>query len=131
MTLSARMTLGKTKMDTSGGEAKSDRSSWLRFIVSMMVLVGVTLFGGVFLFAAARDILGSEAWRQLAYEHFAAAIGLPVAVLGALFVVLFLEVKSGRAEFEAWGLKFRGASGEVVLFVVVFLAFAIAIKVLW
>ncbi len=118
-------------MATSEKQTASERPVWLRFAVAMMVLCGVAVLGGVFLFAAMRDILGSEAWRQLAQAHFAATVGIPIAVLGALFVVLFLEVKSGRVEFEAWGLKFKGASGEVILFVVVFLAFSIAIKALW
>jgi hypothetical protein len=70
-------------------------------------------------------------WLQIANDHFAATVGLPVACLSALFVVLFLEVKSGRIEFEAWGLKFKGASGEVILFVLVFLVMVVAIKMLW
>jgi IS1 family transposase len=52
----------------------------------------------------------------------------PAAALTALFDVLFLEAKAGRIEFEAWQFKIRGASGEVVLFVVVFLAIATAVK---
>lgn len=118
-------------MTSTESAPKRERPSWLRFLASMMVLGGVATFGGVFLFAAARDVLGSAVWLKLAREHFAATVGVPVAVLGALFVVLFLEVKSGRIEFEAWGLKFKGASGEVVLFVIVFISFAIAIKTLW
>lgn len=119
-------------MRTPEDQETAQKSQWLRFAVSMLVLVAVAGIGGVFLYAAARDILGSEAWSQVAHDHFAATVGLPIAALAALFVVLFLEVKSGgRIEFEAWGLKFKGASGEVILFVVVFLAFVTAIKVLW
>lgn len=79
-------------MATSAPE-QVDSKPWIRFAVSMLVLLGFGALGGVFLYAAARDILGSAAWLQVAQEHFAATIGLPVAVLGALFVVLFLEVK--------------------------------------
>ena len=118
-------------MATSDSQTQNESRPWVRFLVSMLVLCGFAAFGGVFLFAAARDLLGSAAWLQVAHDHFAATIGLPVAVLAAIFVVLFLEVKSGRVEFEAWGLKFKGASGEVVLFVIVFLAFVAAIKLLW
>ena len=103
----------------------------LRTAVACLVLCGTTLFGGVFLYAVTRDIIGNELWVQIAREHFAATIGLPAVALVSLFVVLFLEAKSGRIEFEAWGLKFRGASGEVILFVVCFLAIALAIKMLW
>jgi hypothetical protein len=116
--------------DQSEAESHAPRSP-LRIAVSILAIAGAAAIGGVLLFAASRDILGSAAWLQIAHDHFAATIGLPAAAFTSLFVVLFLEVKSGRVEFEAWGLKFRGASGEVVLFVFVFLAIAIAIKVLW
>lgn len=55
-------------------------------------------------------------------------IATVAAALTALFVVLYLEAKAGRIEFEAWQFKIRGVSGEVVLFVVVFLAIATAVK---
>ena len=102
-----------------------------RRIVSIVVLLSAGAIGAAFTVAAARDIVGSAAWLEIAREHFAATVGLPAAALAALFVVLFLEVKSGRMEFELWGMKFKGASGEAVMFVIVFLAIALAIKVLW
>jgi hypothetical protein len=108
-----------------------EKRSPLRTVVSILAISAAAIFGGVLLFAASRDILGSTLWLEIAHDHFAATIGLPAAAFTSIFVVLFLEVKSGRVEFEAWGLKFKGASGEVVLFVFVFLAIAVAIKVLW
>lgn len=102
-----------------------------RPLVSVVVLLGAGAIGAAFTLALVRDIVGSEVWVQIAREHFAATIGLPSAALASLFVVLFLEVKSGRIEFEVWGMKFRGASGEVVLFIAVFLSIALAIKMLW
>jgi hypothetical protein len=45
--------------------------------------------------------------------------------------VLFLEAKSGRIEFEGFGFKFRGASGEIILWVICFFAIVTAIKLLW
>ena len=102
-----------------------------RPLISAIVLLGAGSIGAAFTLAVVRDIVGNEAWLQIAREHFAATIGLPSAALAALFVVLFLEVKSGRIEFELWGMKFKGASGEVVLFVVVFLSIALAIRMLW
>jgi hypothetical protein len=115
---------------SSNSEITEKRSPF-RTTVSVLAISAAAILGGVLLFAASRDIVGSAAWLQIAQEHFAATIGLPAAALVSFLVVLFLEVKSGRIEFEAWGLKFKGASGEVVLFVFVFLAIAIAIKVLW
>ncbi len=109
----------------------AERKLSLRVVVSILLVASAAIIGGVMLYAAARDILGSAAWLQIARDHFAATIGLPSAAFAAIFVVIFLEVKSGRVEFEMWGLKFKGASGEVVLFVFVFTAIAGAIKLLW
>jgi hypothetical protein len=103
----------------------------LRRTVAVLVLIAASVLGGVFVFASARRILESGAWIKIAQEHFAAVIGLPAAALASLFVVIFLEAKSGRIRFEALGFKFDGASGEVVLFVLVFLAFSSAIRMLW
>jgi hypothetical protein len=63
--------------------------------------------------------------------HPAAILGLPSAALAALCIVLFLEVKSGRIEFEGFGFKFRGASGEIILWVICFLAIVASIRLLW
>ena len=116
--------------DTPQATKEMKRHSF-RPLVSIVVLLAAGAIGAAFTLALVRDIVGSEVWVQIAREHFAATIGLPSAALASLFVVLFLEVKSGRIEFELWGMKFRGASGEVVLFVVVFLSIALAIKMLW
>ena len=63
--------------------------------------------------------------------HPAVVLGLPTGALAAFCIVLFLEAKSGRIEFEGFGFKFRGASGEVILWVICFLAIAGAIRLLW
>jgi hypothetical protein len=120
----------ETPVATPQSEAEVKRLSF-RPLVSVVVLLGAGAIGAAFTLALVRDIVGSEVWVQIAREHFAATIGLPSAALASLFVVLFLEVKSGRIEFELWGMKFRGASGEVVLFIAVFLSIALAIKMLW
>lgn len=67
----------------------------------------------------------------LGLQHFAAAIGLPFAALAALGLVTLFETRSGPIEFEALGLKFKGASGPIIFWVLSFLAIAVAIKLLW
>ncbi len=103
-----------------------------RRIVAILALVGATLVGGVFLFFLARDIANAEPWMmELLRAHPAAVLGLPMAALAALCIVLFLEAKSGRIEFEGFGFKFRGASGEIILWVICLLAITASIKLLW
>ena len=64
-------------------------------------------------------------------EHFAATIGLPMAALLSAFIVVALRHSEGPIKFEGLGMKFEGASGQVVLWVVCFLAIAVAIRLLW
>ena len=67
----------------------------------------------------------------LAYEHPAAMIGLPLCALAALCLVLLLRSTSGPIEFEAVGLKFKGASGPIIMWVVTYLAMVASVKLLW
>ena len=68
---------------------------------------------------------------KIVEEHFAATIGLPMAALLAAFIVVSLRYSDGPIRFEGLGFKFEGASGQLVLWVFVFLAIAGAIRLLW
>ncbi|AXW53397.1 hypothetical protein CJO92_12435 [Ralstonia solanacearum] len=76
-------------------------------------------------------MLTDSALYALALDHFAATVGLPAGALAALCIVVFLESSSGPIEFEGVGFRFKGASGPIVLWVLVFLSIAGAIKVLY
>ena len=55
-----------------------------------------------------------------------------MAAITSLFIVLVCDVIAGdKIKFKVWGLEFEGGSGQVILWVVVFLAIATAIKLLW
>jgi len=97
-----------------------------------MALVATTMVGAVFVFFLVRDIANAEPWLMEVFRsHPGVVLGLPLAALAALCIVLFLEAKSGLIEFEGFGFKFRGASGEIILWVICFLAIVAAIKTLW
>jgi hypothetical protein len=111
--------------------AESSRREWHHHLVRYLVLIGAAVLGVAFAVGVLRNVLGQFGWHEVVLAHFPATVGLPCAALAALFVVLFLEIRSGHIEFEVWTAKFHGASGEVVLFVFVFLALALGIKMLW
>ncbi len=104
----------------------------VRSVVPWLVLVGVVLFSGAYLL-----LFGYWMYRDfnffgaIARDHFAAVIGLPFAALAALCIVLFLEFRSGQMEIEAFGIKFRGASGPAIIWLFCFLGIAGAIKMVW
>lgn len=103
-----------------------------RAVIATLVLIALAVVGGVFVYFLALDIAYAQPWMmQVFKEHTAAVLGLPLAAIAAFALVLVLETKSGRIEFEGFGFKFRGASGEVIMWVICFLAIVSSIKLLW
>jgi len=87
-----------------------------------------TMAGGFLAYHSAQR----DGWMvQLVREQFPALILLPMSALGALCIVLLLRLSSGPLEFKVIGFEFRGASGQVVLWVVCFLAMIASVKLLW
>jgi len=69
--------------------------------------------------------------KEIVKDHFSAVVGLPVAALVAAFIVVGLRHSEGPIKFEGFGMKFEGASGQVILWVITFLSISAAIKLLW
>jgi len=70
-------------------------------------------------------------WPDVLEKHFHAIFGIPGAAVVAFVIVIFLRQADGPIEFEGLGFKFKGAAGQVVMWVVCFLAIAGAIKLVW
>ena len=70
-------------------------------------------------------------WRDVIQSNFAAMVLFPACAGFALVLVLVLRAAAGEIEFEVLGLKFRGASGPLVFWVLCFLAQILAVKLLW
>ncbi len=64
-------------------------------------------------------------------KHSAATICLPLASIGAVCLVFFLKAHIGPIEIEAFKVKFRGASGPIILWILCFLAMVFSIWLLW
>jgi hypothetical protein len=74
---------------------------------------------------------GLDPWVEVAKQHFLATIGLTGFALVSFSVVIFLRHADGPIEFEIWGLKFRGAAGQVVIWVFCVIALSVCAKLLW
>ena len=74
---------------------------------------------------------GRVDWSKIFVEHFAATVGLPLAAIAAFVIVVLLQQGEAPLEFEGLGFKFKGSSGQILLWVVCFLAISGAIKFLW
>ncbi len=102
-----------------------------RMLVTVLALLGTVAFAVLFLYGSVVSMM-TEPWvLEIAQKHFAASVGLPFAALAALCLVSVLEIRSGPVEFEAWGLKFKGAAAPIVFWILIFLAIAASIKLLW
>ena len=95
-----------------------------------LVAAGVwgTFMGG---FLAYHSLQPDDWMLHLVEKQFPAMILVPMSALGSLCLVLLLRLSSGPLEFKALGFEFRGASGQVVLWVVCFIALILSIKLLW
>lgn len=114
-------------------EAKDSSSAEDRFRRTAMWVLGCSLIvicSAVF-YAFVRYGDTQQLWIPIAQQHFAAVVGLPMAALASAIVVLVLRVSAGPIEFDAWGLKFKGASAPIVFWILCFLAISVSIKMLW
>ena len=68
---------------------------------------------------------------DLVVKNFPAIIGLPFAFIAAFVVVALFRQGSAPIEFTAFGVSFKGASGEIILWVLCFLAVSGSIRMLW
>ncbi|MBB2961905.1 hypothetical protein [Methylobacterium sp. R2-1] len=58
---------------------------------------------------------------QLVLKNFPIIIGLPFAFLAAFIVIALLRQGDGPLEFKGFGFEFKGASGEIILWLLCFL----------
>ncbi|MGH6823647.1 MAG: hypothetical protein ACREC4_09205, partial [Methylocella sp.] len=58
-------------------------------------------------------------------------VGLPTATGVSVAIVVFLRQTDGPIEFEGLGFKLKGAAGQVTMWILTFLAMAVAMKLLW
>ncbi len=94
------------------------------------------IIGGIFLVCYLAFIASSFFWtggwiNDLFQMHYVFFVGLPFAGFIAYFVVGTLENVRGRIEFEVFSMKFKGASGPIVMWIVVFLTIITAIRLVW
>lgn len=85
--------------------------------------------------AALLWLLGTEWYnaslRQFIVDHFPATIGIPAAYVFSFLIVAIFESTAGKVKFEVLALKFEGAAGPIVMWVLCFLAIASSIRFLW
>jgi hypothetical protein len=113
-------------------EVNKGSNSRLKQIIFGAVIIGTAAFTTIFLVLNVYLLwIDNKLVMKIIEEHYAATMGLPLAAIAALVLVLLLEASAGPIEIEGLGFKFRGASGPAILWIFVFLAMTLAIKLLW
>lgn len=74
---------------------------------------------------------GRQELMQIYIDHLQAMVGLPSAAFISLFIIIILKATSGNIEFSGLGFSFKGASGQIVLFIFLYMCTAFSIKMLW
>lgn len=116
---------------SSSGESTTSLDK-LRISASWLVVLILLAFGAYALYklTGVHETPG-DFWKTLVREQFPVIVGLPMAGLGALFLVLILRISAGPLEFELAGVKFKGSAAPLAFWVLCFLSCTLAIKLLW
>ena len=106
---------------------------YLKFKVIFAWVVGILFVAfGAYLFWMIFIVGINEDFVEIYKTHFTVLVGLPAAAFFSTFLILLLKVvEKEPLEFDMLGVKFKGTSGQVVLWVFVFLAITVSIKILW
>jgi hypothetical protein len=64
-------------------------------------------------------------------QNFAATLAVPLSAVAAFCIVTLLRVTTGPIEVEAQGIKFSGASGPIIFWILCFIVIVFGVKILW
>jgi hypothetical protein len=90
---------------------------WITLVVGIAANIWIAFWDGTY--------------AQVVDNHASAIFGVPFACGVATVVVSSVRSSIGKIEFKLLGAEFQGASGPAVMWVMCFLAQALAIRVLW
>lgn len=99
--------------------------------VKWVAISGACILGAVYLFWLIWGFNYDMRFIDIMYLHLAAVMGIPGAIIVAFVIVSVLENVSGPIKFEGLGFKFEGASGPIIMWVIVFLSLVGGIRILW
>jgi hypothetical protein len=97
--------------------------------ITVLLAVFLVLLGGVEGLMSGSPV--GATIRTLLAQRPQVIIGLPVAGIASFAIVVLLKQVSGPIEFETTGIKVRGSTGQVVLWLICFVTIAAMIKWLW
>jgi hypothetical protein len=121
------------RQNENAADADEDAAlSAARRVAAWLLVAGIFVLGTL-AFALIIYMSRRQAdFYAISVRHFLVVVGLPLAALASIFVVLlFRVVAGGQISVSLLGLKFEGASGPVIMWVICFLAIVLAFYMLW
>lgn len=101
-------------------------------LFSSVAIFSVALFGMCALFLGVlHDGYKAGIWLPVFRDQFAAVVGIPFSMVVAGGIVLFFRGLHGPIEVQSGPLRFAGATGPVILWILSFLAITISLWLLW
>jgi hypothetical protein len=102
--------------------------SWMKF-GGLVVLIAPIAFAAGWCIWNRGD--RNDFYTRFIFTNYVTFFLLPYAAFFALYLVSIFESANGPIEFELLGLKFKGASGPIIFWVLIFLSAVLALKLLW
>jgi hypothetical protein len=118
-----------TGSDPAPQDWEASFSKNLRIIALWGSIAAVGVLSALVIWFVVR--MSFETWQSIVQVHFLATMGLTGFGIVAFAVVVFLRNTEGPLEFEVWGLKFKGASGQVVIWAFCVVVLSLCAKLLW
>lgn len=115
----------------SEDEVGTDGSGRLQNLWRNIIILAVLLGFGFAAVISLQFFMHDTVIVDLGYRHFASIFGLPAAAAASILIVLVTRAVSGPMSVEFFGIKFRGAASETIMWVVCFLAISFAVEKTW
>jgi hypothetical protein len=104
-----------------------------RRIIVWAAVAATACFASVGVYPIGRAYLENQPWvDKMLQQHFAATAGLPCIAALAFLIVITFEARYEAIEMEFFGImKFKGAAGPIVLWVLCVITMACCVRMLW
>ncbi len=101
-----------------------------KFAIQIIFSLAFFIFAGAYLFSLWQFRNNIEL-NNILEKHILVTIGIPLAIMTFATIVAIFEVQSGSVEFQIFDIKYKGAAGQIIMWVIVFLVIVAALKILW
>jgi hypothetical protein len=123
--------LGIMASTTDHSAGKIGQNTATQIVAMSIAVIAALLMAASLLYSIYFIKKEFQFWPEILRYHYAAIIGLPSAAIFSFILVVLLRQIDGPIIIEGFGFKFQGAAGQIVMWILCFLAMAAGIKICW